>query len=135
MLKREIAGTNDLIQLAAKKSGASEAQVRSVYNFIASQMKAKAQEESCHAINFPKLGIFYIRRLAILHHLKRVTTFYNSDRRKALIEKLQTKLKYMTKLVDEGFEVYNKKKRISNLYLCDGKTRKEVQDFQNEKNE
>ena len=128
--KKEIATTDDVIKLAVEKSGMTEAQILSVYNFLVQQLKNKSTEPGIHAIYWGGLGTFYIRYKALIRKLKQAHKFYNTEYRSAMVEKLRNKEEDMRSMQDNW--LYRQSKRISNLYLTTGLTREQMQEKQNE---
>ena len=126
---REVATTEDIIKEAAKRSGLSEAEIRSVYNFLVLEIKALSVEPEVYALKLPHLGIMYLRIRGFYKKLKILKKEYTSSRRRWIRELLERKHDEMVGL--EKNRTLWSKRRLSSKYLRNSLSTGQMQEKQN----
>lgn len=126
---KEVATTEDIIKQAAKRSGLSEKEIQSVYNFLVLEIKSLSVEPEVYALKLPHLGIMYLRIRGFYKKLKILKKEYTSSRRKWIRDLLERKHDEM--VGREHNRTLWSKRRLSSKYLRNGLSTGQMQEKQN----
>lgn len=130
---KEVATTEDIIKEAAKRSGLTEKEIQSVYNFLVLEIKSLSVEPEVYALKLPHLGIMYLRIRGFYKKLKILKKEYTSSRRRWIRGLLERKHDEM--VGKEHNRTLWAKRRLSSKYLRNGLSTGQMQEKQNTKYE